>query len=82
MMNETENKIAEFFIQREGDGILKTLKEIDFIEQGIIDSLDIVSLAIHIEKKFKIKLDLTKPEVLKAVRRFDSLVSLVQNSIK
>lgn len=81
-MNETEKKVAEFFVQREGSGILKTLKDIDFIEEGIIDSLDIVSLAVHIERNFKIKLDLTKPEVLKAVRRFDSLVALVQANHK
>lgn len=76
-MNEVEMKVAEFFVQREGEGILKTLKETDLIASGIIDSLDLVSLAVHIEKKFKIKLDLSDPKVLQSIRRFDSIVALV-----
>lgn len=78
-MNEVEIKVAEFFIQREGEGILKTLKETDLIASGIIDSLDVVSLAVHIEKKFKIKLDLSDPKVLQSIRRFDSIVALVNH---
>lgn len=79
-MNENEEKIAEFFVQREGKGILKTIKDIDFISSGIIDSLDMVSLAIFIENKFSIKLDLSDPKVLQSIRRFDSIVELVTRS--
>lgn len=76
-MIEAEQKVAEFFVEREGQGILKTIRDIDFISSGIIDSLDMVSLAIHIEKKFHIKLDLSQPHVQQAIRRFDSIVALV-----
>lgn len=81
-MNEIEQKIAAFFIQREGQGIVENIRNIDFVEKGIIDSLDLVSLAVHIEKNFKFKMNLADPEVFNAARRFDSIVALVQKNIQ
>ena len=37
-----EQTIADFFIQKEGKGILGEIRKLDFFEQGILDSLDIV----------------------------------------
>ncbi len=69
--------MAKFFVEREGEGILDSIREMDFLADGILDSLDIVSLAVYVEKNFGVKLDLTNPETFRAVRRFDSLVALV-----
>lgn len=81
-MTENEKKIASFFIEREGLGFVEKIKQVDFVENGIIDSLDLVSLAIHIEKNFNIKLDLSNPSIFNEVRKFDSIVALVEKSIK
>jgi len=74
---DEEQKLAQFFIEREGVGILEEIKDIDFMEAGIIDSLDLVSLAVFIERNFNKKIDLADPSTFKAMRRFDSLVALV-----
>ena len=74
---DVEQKLAQFFVEREGSGILEEIREIDFIGTGIIDFLDIVSLAMFIEKNFHKKIDLTSPETFNAARRFDSLITLI-----
>ena len=74
---DVEQKLAQFFVEREGDGILEEIREIDFLGTGIIDSLDMVSLAIFIEKNFHKKIDLTSLETFNAARRFDSLITLI-----
>lgn len=73
---ENEKLVAQFFVEREGVGILDEIRDIDFIEAGIIDSLDLVSLAVFIEKNFGRKIDLANPATFSAVRRFGSLVAL------
>ena len=74
---DIELKLAKFFIEREGEGILDEIREIDFIEAGIIDSLDLVSLAVFIEINFDKKIDLASSETFKSTRRFESLMSLI-----
>ena len=53
--SEVEKIIADFFVEREGNEILKEIRELNFIEEGILDSLDIVFLATYLEEKFSIK---------------------------
>jgi acyl carrier protein len=73
---DKEWKLAQFFVEREGEGILEEIRDIDFLEVGIIDSLDMVSLAVFIERNFNKKIDLADPATFQAVRRFDSLAAL------
>lgn len=75
--NEDEEKLTKFFVEREGEGILEDIRDIDFLDAGIIDSLDMVSLAVFIEQKFDKKIDLTDPETFVSVRKFDSLMALI-----
>ncbi len=75
--NEQELKLARFFVEREGEGILDVLREIDLFEAGIMDSLDLVSLGVFIEKTFGRKIDLTDPGTLAAARSFDALAALI-----
>ncbi|WP_017214718.1 acyl carrier protein [Leptospira noguchii] len=76
---DAEEKLTQFFVEREGNGILEEIREIDFIETGIIDSLDLVSLAVFIEQNFGKKIDLTNPATFSAARRFDTLMKLITN---
>ncbi len=75
--NETEKIVAEFFTRKEGKGILDEIRNIDFIEEGILDSLDIVFLATYLEEKFGKKIDIIDDDTLKALRHFNNIVELV-----
>lgn len=37
--SDTEIILAKFFVEREGEGVLVEIRNIDLIEAGIIDSL-------------------------------------------
>jgi acyl carrier protein len=75
-LTDQEQRLARFFVQREGEGVLDVIKTVDFFQQGLLDSLDMVGLAVFIEKEFKRKLDLTDPATMKAMARFDTLCTL------
>ena len=75
-LNEQEQCLAQFFVQREGEGVLEIITTVDFFQHGLLDSLDMVSLAVFIERKFQRKIDLTNPSTIKAMARFDTLCSL------
>jgi acyl carrier protein len=75
--SDSEMKLARFFVEREGEGVLEVIRDIDFFDAGIIDSLDMVSLGVYVEKTFGKKLDLTDAATLTAARRFDALMALV-----
>lgn len=75
-LTEQELKLARFFVQREGEGVLEVIKDINFVEQGLLDSLDMVSLAVFVQREFGRKLDLTQPGIMQSMSRFDSLFQL------
>ena len=75
--SEAEKIIAEFFIEREGEGIVDELKTINLTEEGIIDSLDIILLATYLEEKFGKEIDITDDNTLKAFSNFENIVKLV-----
>ena len=76
-MEMNEKVIAQFFVEREGESILDVIRDIDFIEEGILDSLDIVSLSDFIEVNVGKTIDITNEEDFHRLRRFESLVELV-----
>ncbi|MGV8951947.1 MAG: phosphopantetheine-binding protein [Cypionkella sp.] len=71
-----EMRLARFFAEREGEGVLAELRDLDFIEQGYLDSLDLVTLAVFIEREFGRKIDLTQPGIFEQTRNFKSLMAL------
>ena len=75
--SQTEKIVAQFFVEREGEAILKVIKKIDFVDEGILDSLDIISLADYLQKKFNKKIDVTNYETIQAFHRFNDIVKLV-----
>lgn len=74
--SDSERKLAQFFVEREGEGILDVLKTANLVTEGFIDSLDMVVLAVFIEAEFGKKLDLTSEEAFHAVQSFEKLHSL------
>ena len=70
--------LLDFFIQREGDQIVAELEDLDLIESGIIDSLDILELVILIEKNVGVKIDLSNDQAFSAMRRFNSIIDLLE----
>ena len=81
-MNPIDNSkykfLLDFFVQREGDQIVAELVDIDLIESGIIDSLDILELVILIEKNVGVKIDLSNDQAFSAMRRFNSIINLLE----
>ena len=72
-----EQTIADFFTQKDGKGILGEIRKLDFFEQGILDSLDVVFLATYIEEEFGKKIDIIDDNVLQSLRHFNDIVRLV-----
>lgn len=75
--SETERKLAQFFVEREGEGVLEILKEVNLVGEGLLDSLDMVVLAVYIEEAFGKKIDLVSDETFEAVQSFEKLHKLV-----
>ena len=40
MFSETEKIMLEFFVEREGEGIVNVIRSLDFIDEGILDSME------------------------------------------
>ena len=72
-----EQTIANFFVQREGKGILEEIRKLDFFDDGILDSIDVVFLATYIEEEFGKKNDIIDDNVLQSLRHFNDIVRLV-----
>ena len=77
--DDVEKIISNFFVEREGEGILEIIRDINLFEEGYLDSLDYITLASHIEENFNIKIDLTDQKTFDSLNRFDGIVSLVKN---
>ncbi|MBM3788670.1 MAG: hypothetical protein FJW30_30405 [Acidobacteria bacterium] len=71
-----ERRLAQFFVEREGEGVLQRLREVDLVAHGLLDSLDMVSLAVFIEREFQRKLDLTDPATFRDMSTFTGLCRL------
>jgi acyl carrier protein len=74
--NEQELKLAQFFVEREGEGVLDIIRDVDFVQQGLLDSLDMVTLAVFVQKEFGRKVDLTDPDTFNRMSRFETLYQL------
>ena len=81
-MESTEKIVSEFFIEREGPEILDEIKEVDLVEEGILDSLDFFTLAVYIEEKTGVKLDMTSEETFKNLRSWTKLIKMIDSRIE
>ncbi len=76
--NQKISFLENFFIKKEGKQILKNLKKDNLIKQGYLDSMDVVNLASLIQKKYQIKINLSKESILKSFEKFDSIIKLIK----
>ena len=74
-----EKVLESFFVKKEGQNIKKSLKKINLLKSGILDSMDILNLALFISKKFNIKVDISNEKNLKAFEKFDHILKLIKN---
>ena len=77
----SKNKIVKtivdkFLIEKEGQSILKDIEKKKLVDSGILDSLDILTLAIEIGKKIKKKLDISKPKNFKNFNKYTDLIKI------
>ena len=79
---EHEKIIEKFFIQKEGQSIKKKLKKINLVKSGLLDSMDILNLAVFISNKFNIKIDISNEKNLKAFEKFENILNLVKSKKK
>ena len=73
-----EKILENFFIKKEGQSIKKSLNKINLIKSGMLDSMDILNLALFISKKFNIKVDISNEKNLKAFEKFDHILKLIK----
>ena len=76
-MTDKEKILQKWFVDREGKSIVKDLKSLNLLESGILDSLDVLTLVMFLEKKFKIKIDISKPKTLKSLEKFETIIKLI-----
>lgn len=77
-INPKYNFLLDYFVGREGEQILDSLFEVDLINAGLLDSLDILELAILIEDNTGVKLDFSEVEVFDSMRSVNSIISLLE----
>ncbi|WP_440669450.1 hypothetical protein [Candidatus Pelagibacter sp. HIMB1483] len=75
--NELIKKIVDdFLIKKEGKSVLKRIDKKNLISEGIIDSLDVFTLASKIEKKTKIKINIADSKIFKKFQKYKTLINL------
>ena len=70
--------LFDYFIGREGEQILDVLSEVDLVDSGLLDSLDILELASLMESNLGIKIDLASADVFNSMRRLNSIINLLE----
>ena len=55
-------------------------KNMNLIENGVLDSLDIVTLIVQIRKKFKININLNNQKVIRDFSTVDGLRKILRKS--
>jgi len=80
MPNNKKNSVKiivdNFLSKKEGKKIFKNLSKLNLLKSGIIDSLDVFTLAAMIEKKSKRKINLSSKKVLKKFEKYNTLIKI------
>jgi len=81
-MKKTDNKkiikniVDNFLIKKEGKSILNTINNRKLLNEGILDSLDILTIASEIEKKTKKKVDISKAKNYQKFNKYSELIKI------
>ena len=74
--NHLKKIIDDFLIKKEGKSVLKNIDKKNLIDEGLIDSLDILTLASQIEKKTKKKIDISKARNFNKFKKYKDLINI------
>lgn len=68
--------IDDFLIKKEGKTFLKNIEQKKLVDEGIIDSLDILIITSEIEKKTNKKIDISKPKNFNKFNKYKDLINI------
>tara|TARA_Y100000780_G_C13534489_1_gene358968 strand:- start:215 stop:451 length:237 start_codon:yes stop_codon:yes gene_type:complete len=74
--NPVKSIVDNFLVKKEGKKILKGIEKKNLLNEGIIDSLDVFTLASLIEKKAKRKLNISNDTIFKKFQKYKELTNL------
>ncbi len=67
--------IDDFLTKKEGKSILKDIEKKKLVDEGLIDSLDILTIASDIEKKTNKKIDISKSKNYNKFNNYKDLIN-------
>jgi len=68
--------IDDFLIKKEGKTFLNNIEQKKLVDEGIIDSLDILIITSEIEKKTNKKIDISKPKNFNKFNKYKDLINI------
>tara|TARA_X000000950_G_scaffold281616_1_gene378743 strand:- start:830 stop:1066 length:237 start_codon:yes stop_codon:yes gene_type:complete len=74
--NTVKDILDNFLINKEGRSILKNIEKKKLVDEGLLDSLDILTIASEIEKKTKKKIDISKPKNFNKFNKYKDLIKI------
>ena len=74
--NTIKNIVDEFLKNKLGFANLDSIKKKNLITEGLIDSLDILTLSSMIEKKAKKKINISDPKIFKKFQKYSDLIKI------
>ena len=74
--NQVKSIVDNFLVKKEGKNILRGIEKKNLLNEGIIDSLDVFTLASLIEKKTKRKLNISNDKIFKKFQKYKELTNL------
>ena len=74
--NLVKSIVYNFLVKKVGKKILKGIEKKNLLNEGIIDSLDVFTLASLIEKKAKRKLNISNDTIFKKFQKYKELTNL------
>lgn len=80
MKTKSEKFVENFFKKKLGKKGFLEIKKKQLINDGIIDSLDIVILSVKIKKFFKISIEPNNESNFKIFNSYEKLISKIKNA--
>ena len=79
---DIENFLIKYLIEKEGKGVKKIIYKTNLLESGIIDSLDLITISIEIEKRFRIKINPNSSKTLKNFSKLNKMINYIYSEKK
>tara|TARA_B100000161_G_C33222559_1_gene269160 strand:- start:53 stop:295 length:243 start_codon:yes stop_codon:yes gene_type:complete len=74
--NKVKDIVDEFLKDKLGDTFHVDVKKKNLINDGLLDSLDILTLSSIIEKKTKRKINISDPKIFKKFHKYSDLIKI------